>query len=113
MFARVVFDYEAREEGELTIHEGDEVEVLDTDDAWWIGRIGDREGEFPSNYVTVDEITLQDGLVETDGADDELPPEGNSRSTSPTEAILNELPCGWAMAFDQETGDPYYYDRYR
>jgi len=48
---RVIFTYEAREPDELTIREGELVEVLSFEDEWWLGRIHDRIGTFPSNYV--------------------------------------------------------------
>ena len=30
------------------------VEVLSNEDEWWLGRIGDRIGTFPFNYVEVE-----------------------------------------------------------
>uniref|UniRef100_A0A8C5PKS5 mitogen-activated protein kinase kinase kinase n=1 Tax=Leptobrachium leishanense TaxID=445787 RepID=A0A8C5PKS5_9ANUR len=53
-----VFDYEASAEDELTLRLGDLVQVLSKDsqvsgdEGWWTGRIQDRVGIFPSNYVT-------------------------------------------------------------
>ncbi|KAM4662508.1 mitogen-activated protein kinase kinase kinase 9 isoform 2-T2 [Discoglossus pictus] len=53
-----VFDYEASAEDELTLKLGDLVQVLSKDsrvsgdEGWWTGKIQDRVGIFPSNYVT-------------------------------------------------------------
>uniref|UniRef100_A0A8C5WFE9 Mitogen-activated protein kinase kinase kinase n=1 Tax=Leptobrachium leishanense TaxID=445787 RepID=A0A8C5WFE9_9ANUR len=52
-----VFDYEATAEEELTLRRGDLVEILSKDatvsgdEGWWTGRIRDKVGIFPSNYV--------------------------------------------------------------
>ncbi|XP_069494960.1 mitogen-activated protein kinase kinase kinase 9 [Ambystoma mexicanum] len=53
-----VFDYEASAEDELTLRLGDTVQVLSRDyqvsgdEGWWTGRIDERVGIFPSNYVS-------------------------------------------------------------
>ncbi|CAN0397818.1 unnamed protein product [Lampetra fluviatilis] len=53
-----VFDYEASAEDELTLRPGDMVEVLSKDSevsgdvGWWTGKLNNRVGIFPSNYVT-------------------------------------------------------------
>ncbi|XP_063287139.1 mitogen-activated protein kinase kinase kinase 10 [Pelobates fuscus] len=52
-----VFDYEATAEEELTLRRGDLVEILSKDstvsgdEGWWTGRVRDKVGIFPSNYV--------------------------------------------------------------
>ncbi|KAJ8405865.1 hypothetical protein AAFF_G00313020 [Aldrovandia affinis] len=52
-----VFDYEAAAEEELTLHQGDLLEVLSKDakvsgdEGWWTGRIRGKVGIFPCNYV--------------------------------------------------------------
>ncbi|KAK1905030.1 Mitogen-activated protein kinase kinase kinase 21 [Dissostichus eleginoides] len=52
------YDYEASGEDELSLRQGDVVEVLSKDAAisgdegWWTGKINHRVGIFPSNYVT-------------------------------------------------------------
>ncbi|KAJ1103916.1 hypothetical protein NDU88_001337 [Pleurodeles waltl] len=56
-----VFDYEASAEDELTLRLGDAVQVLSKDsqvsgdEGWWTGRIDERVGIFPSNYVSIGE----------------------------------------------------------
>ncbi|KAG8448752.1 hypothetical protein GDO86_015715 [Hymenochirus boettgeri] len=55
-----VFDYEATAEEELTLRRGDLVEILSMDstvsgdEGWWTGKIKDKVGIFPSNYVVSD-----------------------------------------------------------
>uniref|UniRef100_A0A8D0LC26 Mitogen-activated protein kinase kinase kinase n=1 Tax=Sphenodon punctatus TaxID=8508 RepID=A0A8D0LC26_SPHPU len=59
-FWTAVFDYEAAAEDELTLRRGDLVEVLSKDsnisgdEGWWTGKLQDKVGIFPSNYVTRD-----------------------------------------------------------
>ncbi|XP_030402571.1 mitogen-activated protein kinase kinase kinase 10 [Gopherus evgoodei] len=56
-FWTAVFDYEAAAEEELTLRRGDLVEVLSQDstvsgdEGWWTGKIEDRVGVFPCDYV--------------------------------------------------------------
>ncbi|MGH0132471.1 UNVERIFIED_CONTAM: hypothetical protein FKN15_049157 [Acipenser sinensis] len=53
-----VFDYDASAEDELSLRKGDCVEVLSKDslvsgdEGWWTGKIEERVGIFPSNYVS-------------------------------------------------------------
>uniref|UniRef100_A0A4W5NFV4 Mitogen-activated protein kinase kinase kinase n=1 Tax=Hucho hucho TaxID=62062 RepID=A0A4W5NFV4_9TELE len=53
-----VFDYGSTGEDELSLRRGDVVEVLSKDAAisgdegWWTGKINNRVGIFPANYVT-------------------------------------------------------------
>ena len=50
---RALYRYDAQSGDELSIAENDVIEVLDrhTHGDWWMGRIGTREGLFPSTYV--------------------------------------------------------------
>ncbi|XP_074645915.1 mitogen-activated protein kinase kinase kinase 10-like [Tubulanus polymorphus] len=64
-----IFDYEATGDDELTLHRGVHVEVLSKDakisgdEGWWTGKVGDKVGIFPSNFVTqqvvVDQVSPQ------------------------------------------------------
>ncbi|XP_072551547.1 mitogen-activated protein kinase kinase kinase 10 [Salminus brasiliensis] len=62
-----VFDYEAAADEELTLRRGDLLEVLSKDskvsgdEGWWTGKIQDKVGIFPSNYVTRRDTTLPPG----------------------------------------------------
>ncbi|XP_050329500.1 uncharacterized protein LOC126759017 isoform X3 [Bactrocera neohumeralis] len=54
----VLYDYDAKGEDELTLRRGQIVVVLSMDsnisgdEGWWTGKIGDKVGIFPSNFVT-------------------------------------------------------------
>lgn len=54
----VLYDYEAQGEDELSLRKGEIVEVLSTDEkisgdrGWWTGKIGDKVGIFPANFVS-------------------------------------------------------------
>ena len=51
---RALFDFVCQEENELAFSRGDLIKITDTSDAhWWNGKINDREGMFPANYVQV------------------------------------------------------------
>ena len=57
---KALFNFDARREDELTLKEGDIVDVYrKVDDGWWMGQVGDRVGYFPSNYVE----QLTEGLL--------------------------------------------------
>ncbi|XP_031440521.1 mitogen-activated protein kinase kinase kinase 11 [Clupea harengus] len=53
-----LFDYEASGNDELTLRKGDLVEVLSRDseisgdEGWWAGKVNNKVGIFPSNYVS-------------------------------------------------------------
>ncbi|XP_034235091.1 uncharacterized protein LOC117641679 isoform X2 [Thrips palmi] len=55
-----IYDYDAQGEDELTLRRGRIVEVLSYDskisgdEGWWTGKIGDKVGIFPSNFVEGD-----------------------------------------------------------
>lgn len=59
----VVYDYEAQNEDELSLHRGEIVEVLSKDfkisgdEGWWTGKITDKVGIFPSNFVTQQDVS--------------------------------------------------------
>lgn len=52
-----MYDYEATGEDELSLRKGERVEVLSMDskisgdEGWWTGKMGDKVGVFPSNFV--------------------------------------------------------------
>ncbi|XP_018333531.1 mitogen-activated protein kinase kinase kinase 11 [Agrilus planipennis] len=62
-----LYDYDAQGEDELSLRKGQIVEVLSEDakisgdEGWWTGKIGDKVGIFPANFVAyddpVDEVT--------------------------------------------------------
>jgi len=52
--ARALFDYEALNDGELSLTAGEVFDVLRTDteaEGWWFGLMGEEFGYFPANYV--------------------------------------------------------------
>lgn len=55
------YDYEAQGEDELSLQKGQVVEVLSKDSkisgdiGWWTGKIGDKVGIFPSNFVVYED----------------------------------------------------------
>ncbi|KAF9159618.1 Pyruvate kinase [Actinomortierella ambigua] len=52
ILARVEYDYEPKEPGELSLEVGRVITVLNkSDSAWWTGDCNGKVGTFPSNYV--------------------------------------------------------------
>ena len=53
-----MFDYDAKHDDELSLQSGQQIEVLSKDvgvsgdEGWWTGKIANKFGVFPSNYVT-------------------------------------------------------------
>ncbi|KAI8085092.1 uncharacterized protein BX664DRAFT_178397 [Halteromyces radiatus] len=53
-YAQALYDFEAQEQGDLPLRQGDTIEIIEkTPDAvdWWKGRIGQQVGIFPGNYI--------------------------------------------------------------
>ena len=68
-----IFDFEAQEGSDLGFKKGDKIEVLKREGAWWTGRIGTREGNFPFNYVKKPEtMDSSDPLAQAFQADSSL-----------------------------------------
>ncbi|CAG8532218.1 13156_t:CDS:10, partial [Dentiscutata heterogama] len=71
--ATVMYDYDAEEEGEISLKEGTTITILEkTEDGWWRGKNEQGEtGIFPSTYVT--EIKTTDASPTAEEADSEKP----------------------------------------
>ncbi|XP_029281165.1 CD2-associated protein [Cottoperca gobio] len=55
-YCKVTFGFEATNEDELTIKEGETIHILSKDTGepgWWRGEIGGRDGVFPDNFVVI------------------------------------------------------------
>lgn len=51
---RAMYDFSPHDKGQLEFKKDDIIEILLTkDDVWWRGRLGNKRGNFPSNYVEV------------------------------------------------------------
>ncbi|PRD31047.1 UNVERIFIED_CONTAM: drk [Trichonephila clavipes] len=49
---QAMYDFKPQENGELELHRGDIITVLNRSDKnWWKGKIGTRKGIFPATYV--------------------------------------------------------------
>ena len=50
--AKVLFDYDAEADDELTLKEGDLIRNIEKkEDGWWEGELYGRRGMFPENFV--------------------------------------------------------------
>jgi len=59
-----LYTYASEEPGDLTFEAGETMVVIKKDGNWWTGKIGDRTGVFPYNYVEA-VATSQAATVET------------------------------------------------
>ncbi|XP_059380813.1 SH3 domain-containing kinase-binding protein 1-like isoform X3 [Carassius carassius] len=53
-FCKVIFPYEAQNQDELSIKEGDIVTIINkecADAGWWLGELNGKQGVFPDNFV--------------------------------------------------------------
>jgi len=50
---KALYDYEAQADDELTVKEGDALEILDDDGEWATARLGGKTGSVPLNYVEI------------------------------------------------------------
>jgi len=48
-----LYAYTSEEPGDLTFEAGESIQVIKKEAEWWTGKIGDRTGVFPFNYVEV------------------------------------------------------------
>eukprot|EP00511_Aplanochytrium_stocchinoi_P003128 CAMPEP_0204832638 /NCGR_PEP_ID=MMETSP1346-20131115/14308_1 /ASSEMBLY_ACC=CAM_ASM_000771 /TAXON_ID=215587 /ORGANISM="Aplanochytrium stocchinoi, Strain GSBS06" /LENGTH=416 /DNA_ID=CAMNT_0051964585 /DNA_START=241 /DNA_END=1491 /DNA_ORIENTATION=- len=70
-----LYDYAAQQADELTVRAGDKIEVLDSsENDWWSGKLNERIGLFPANYVQMLETVA--------AAPTPLPPPPISTSTN-------------------------------
>lgn len=53
-----LYDYEAQAEGDLSFSAGDIIEVITrtaNENEWWTGKVDGRQGQFPGNYVQLNQ----------------------------------------------------------
>ncbi|CAO3597285.1 unnamed protein product [Absidia cylindrospora] len=82
-----IYDYEAQDEDELTIREGDRLSIIeDPGDGWLKVRNGNAVGMIPANYVSVVDIDIQ-GDLPHDGIDTSSNTPGILPSTSTSSQI--------------------------
>ncbi|XP_022912738.1 mitogen-activated protein kinase kinase kinase 10-like isoform X2 [Onthophagus taurus] len=73
-----LYDYDAQGEDELSLRKGQIVEVLSEDakisgdEGWWTGKIGDKVGIFPANFVIYDDPMNQFGAYIEDITPNEI-----------------------------------------
>ncbi|CAG8656671.1 2569_t:CDS:2 [Cetraspora pellucida] len=81
--ATVMYDYDAEEEGEISLKEGATITILEkTDDGWWRGKNEQGEsGIFPSTYVT--EVKATDVSQAVEEADSEKPAKAEEQKLPP------------------------------
>ena len=70
------------EPGDLVFEAGEQIEVFKKENEWWTGKIGDRSGVFPYNYVEPAAGVPAGG----DPVGDPVPTGGNASETNGDEA---------------------------
>ncbi|XP_071962882.1 mitogen-activated protein kinase kinase kinase 10-like [Antedon mediterranea] len=65
LLCTAMYDFDASNDDEISLRQGDLVEVISQDynvtgdDGWWTGTVKDKEGLFPSNYVSQPHVILR------------------------------------------------------
>ena len=83
-------DFCFTEPGDLVFEAGEQIEVYKKENEWWTGKIGDRSGVFPYNYVEpaagvpVGDDPVVDPIPT--GGNDPIPTGGNASETNGDEA---------------------------
>lgn len=87
--ATALYDYVAAEADELSIKDGETLDVMEMyDDDWWmVRRWNGSQGLVPANYLRV--IAENDNDI--------------------SEEQKEKVPEGWSSAMDPKTGDEYFF----
>ena len=97
--AKVAFSYAADNIDELSLEPGQIVEVLaEEEEGWWRGKMGGKEGVFPSNFVEIIEEAAEPPKPAAPAASSQPPPPQQSappnRPPSPGESeLLDNRSC--------------------
>jgi hypothetical protein len=92
MFARCLYSYTAVHDGDLSINEGDIIQVISTESGWTQGELRGKSGYFPESYVKI--ITDEDD-DENEHEDDEVHDHNkraSAASTTSSEAPKSRTP---------------------
>ena len=89
--AKVSFSYAADNIDELSLEPGQIVEVLaEEEEGWWRGKLGGKEGVFPSNFVEIIEDPNEQVKPAAPAVTNQAPPPQQSaspmRAPSPAES---------------------------
>ena len=89
--AKVSFSYAADNIDELSLEPGQIVEVLaEEEEGWWRGKLGGKEGVFPSNFVEIIEESAESVKPPAPAVTNQAPPPQQSapplRPPSPVES---------------------------
>ena len=107
--AKVSFSYAADNIDELSLEPGQIVEVLaEEEEGWWRGKMGGKEGVFPSNFVEIIEEGVEPSQPAAPAVTSQPPPPQQSapppRPPSPGESELikysTRTPLGDAVCIE-------------
>jgi hypothetical protein len=103
--AKVLYAYQANEDDELTVENGVFVNLIDmTDPDWWQCEYDGDIGMLPSNYLRVLGENRQEQEISQDEGEKDL------GSPKPYPISESDLPRGWKMFVEKESGDIYYFN---
>ncbi|OQR72131.1 hypothetical protein BIW11_03832, partial [Tropilaelaps mercedesae] len=89
---KVLYSYEAQNDDELTIKEGDTIAILTKeveDRGWWKGELNGRVGVFPDNFVQLIRTSTDEGQCSPQPTTGQNRPE---RPDKPAKALKPDLP---------------------
>ncbi|KAI4469638.1 eh domain [Holotrichia oblita] len=89
------YPYQSLEQGDLTFNAGEVIAVLKKEGDWWTGKIGDRTGIFPSNYVQKVDVNAATNIPAdastTIEQDQKLSPQQEQQAQDANAQIDNEV----------------------
>lgn len=99
----VLYSYIPKEDDELMVNPKDIVTILDMDDHdWWQCEYNGEIGMLPSNYLKI--LDEKENKYELESVHEQY------SSPKPYSISQEELPPGWKMFVEKESGDIYYYN---
>lgn len=102
VFAKVVFDYVADQEDELSLNVGDIVTNIEIQDGgWWEGEVDGKKGMFPENFVEV----IKEEPVKSPPANVTIPPPSLPEPTKPTAQASTKRHARVTFQYDPEQAD--------
>ncbi|XP_056150281.1 CD2-associated protein isoform X2 [Lampris incognitus] len=94
-YCKVNFAFEATNEDELSLKEGDIIQILSKDTGepgWWQGEVSGKEGVFPDNFVVMISETEREALASRGSVKSSPKPEAEERPKKPPPPSKNIAP---------------------
>ncbi|CAG8566971.1 10039_t:CDS:10 [Acaulospora morrowiae] len=107
-FARALYEYDAAEDNEMSLVEGEIIkDIVQLDEGWWQGTSedGTRSGLFPANFVELIEAEIQNPEEETELELEPEPQETHEQSALPSAKAVYDYEAGESNEISFVEGD--------